>query len=244
MQPLSDNDVLELWERGQRHSRHGRAMLLTEAALSELDTQACAQLPIGRRDTALLRLRMLTYGSTAACFLACPSCREDLEFELELDRLVLEPPDSGASSGAVEYEGWSIAFGLPTTLDLHAVSVLDPGSARQALIGRLVTQAVHEGMHIAVDELPDEVISLLEHELDRIDPQADVRLSQNCPACAHRFVAPFDIAEYLWTELDAHARELMREVHALARAYGWTEPDVLSLTRARRHAYLELCGAR
>ena len=37
---------------------------------------------------------------------------------------------------------------------------------------------------------------------------------------------------------DARARRLLREVDVLARAYGWTEPEVLALDDARRAAYL------
>ncbi len=40
-------------------------------------------------------------------------------------------------------------------------------------------------------------------------------------------------------------RELVRRgavVHALARAYGWREADVLAMSEARRHFYLELVG--
>jgi hypothetical protein len=33
---------------------------------------------------------------------------------------------------------------------------------------------------------------------------------------------------------------LLRDVHTLASAYGWKEDEVLHLTPARRHAYLEL----
>jgi hypothetical protein len=46
----------------------------------------------------------------------------------------------------------------------------------------------------------------------------------------------------VWTELRAHARRLLREVDVLARAYGWTEPDVLALDERRRAAYLELAA--
>jgi hypothetical protein len=50
----------------------------------------------------------------------------------------------------------------------------------------------------------------------------------------------FDIGAFLWEEIAAQARRLLREVHTLARAYGWREADILVMSAARRQAYLEM----
>jgi hypothetical protein len=39
-----------------------------------------------------------------------------------------------------------------------------------------------------------------------------------------------------------HARSLLAEVHSLARAYGWTESEILALSPQRRSTYLEMVG--
>ncbi|HEX2516118.1 MAG TPA: phage baseplate protein, partial [Chloroflexota bacterium] len=39
------------------------------------------------------------------------------------------------------------------------------------------------------------------------------------------------------------ARRLLREVHTLARAYGWREAEILALPGRRRQTYLDLVGA-
>jgi hypothetical protein len=49
-----------------------------------------------------------------------------------------------------------------------------------------------------------------------------------------------DIASFLWTELNVHAKRVLGEVDAFARAYGWSESEVLRMSRARRQSYLEL----
>jgi hypothetical protein len=36
---------------------------------------------------------------------------------------------------------------------------------------------------------------------------------------------------------------LLREIEALARAYGWSEREILDLSPQRRHTYLELVSA-
>ena len=40
----------------------------------------------------------------------------------------------------------------------------------------------------------------------------------------------------------AQASALMRDVHALATSYGWSEADVLDLSPRRRAVYLDLAG--
>jgi hypothetical protein len=49
----------------------------------------------------------------------------------------------------------------------------------------------------------------------------------------------FDIVSFLWTEIAAEAKRLLREVHILASAYGWREADIFSLSPLRRQFYLE-----
>ena len=72
------------------------------------------------------------------------------------------------------------------------------------------------------------------------DPQALIELQLNCPNCGHTWTALFDIANFLWRELDAWARRTLRDVHKLASAYGWSETQILALSPTRRRLYLEL----
>jgi hypothetical protein len=74
------------------------------------------------------------------------------------------------------------------------------------------------------------------------DPGADIGLDVPCSECGYRAKAVFDIASSLWAELDSWARGTLFDVHVLAAAYGWTEPEVLALSPARRRRYLELVG--
>jgi hypothetical protein len=72
------------------------------------------------------------------------------------------------------------------------------------------------------------------------DPQAEVLLDLNCPACGHGWQALFDVVAFFWAELAAQAKRLLREVHTLARAYGWREADILGMSARRRQFYLEM----
>ena len=112
---------------------------------------------------------------------------------------------------------------LPTTEDLIAIEhMTDLATARAMLLERCGAS--------------EEMVALMAEA----DPQADVQLDADCPACEHRWREPFDIASFLWTEISVLARRLLLEVHQLASAYGWSERDILALSPARRNAYLEM----
>jgi hypothetical protein len=50
----------------------------------------------------------------------------------------------------------------------------------------------------------------------------------------------FDVAEFLWREIDAWAKRVLEEVHTLASAYGWAQGEILSLSAARRRRYVSM----
>jgi hypothetical protein len=69
---------------------------------------------------------------------------------------------------------------------------------------------------------------------------AETRVAIECPKCCNRWDEALDIAVFLWAEIDAQARRLLRDVHVLGSAYGWSEADILSLGERRRALYVEM----
>ncbi|MGP3950458.1 T4 family baseplate hub assembly chaperone [Streptomyces sp. 7N604] len=122
-------------------------------------------------------------------------------------------------------------------------------AARQALLARCTLSAVRAGEPVPADRLselpallPEAVQLRLAEAAGRADPAAELTLNVACPECGEATPAELDIASYLWTELDAWARDLLLDVHLLATAYGWSEPEILALSPLRRRYYLELCA--
>ena len=116
----------------------------------------------------------------------------------------------------------------------------DPAAARRLLVRRCVLHASRERVPVAGDDLPAEAVAGLAQRMVEHDPQAEVLLDLSCPACEHDWQALFDIVAFFWAELAARADRLLREVHALARAYGWREADILGMSPHRRRFYLEM----
>ncbi|PVZ08192.1 hypothetical protein [Actinomycetospora cinnamomea] len=228
-------DLLAAWDRGNLDTA-GRPLTL----LAAMGRPVEEHLSIGRRDAALLELRATLFGTPVRGAMDCPACGELLELAFELDDVKVTPasPDRSGTDLTVADGRFEVSFRLPDTADLALVSMA--GSTATTLMDRCVRSATRDGVEITVAELPVEVVALVENRMEAADPQADVRLDLVCPVCTAGAEVAFDIASFLWREVDAWARGLLAEVHQLAGAYGWTEADILALGPARRRFYLEM----
>ncbi|MFF3072932.1 hypothetical protein ACFVSN_02250 [Kitasatospora sp. NPDC057904] len=235
---LTEEGLLAVWEAGRGQDPVRRALVL--AAAGGGDPAAVADLAVGRREELVLGLRVRCFGPGLPCAVTCPSCRTELELELTAQDVTAAAPEG---ERVVRAGGFELAFRPVTTRDLLAVRGAPRASARRALLRRVLTSAVADGRPVAADALPADVLEAVAGALAGRDPQADVRLDLDCAECGHAWTSPFDASGYLWAELDAHARRLLHDVHALATAYGWTEAEVLAVGPERRQLYLELVTA-
>jgi hypothetical protein len=237
MLPLRAPDVLALWEQGRARHAIDRALLLFAAACPELPADRLADLPLGQRNAALFRLRHCTFGPEVRAYIDCPGCGERMELTLQVDMFL--PPEREAHMGG-EYETDGFRFRLPTSRDLSAL--LGHADAESAATHLLERCCVARPDGAATSSLHG-LLEKIEARLEALDPSADIELSLICESCKHVWTAPFDIAAVLWDEVDARARALLAAVHTLARAYGWSERDVLALSEQRRSTYLGMVTA-
>jgi len=125
----------------------------------------------------------------------------------------------------------------------HTSFELDPRASDVRFLRKTQDNALRQPRDDRKRELPNEVIEAISRAMLEADPAAEITLRLTCPACGHQWDLLFDIAEFFWTEISAQAQRLLREIDALARAYGWTEREILSLPAQRRQTYLELVAA-
>lgn len=242
MRPLSANDLLRVWEVGEDQHPLDRALTLLAFAWPERTWDELAELSIGQRDARLLTLREQVSGSKLNGFAECPRCAERLEFDVAVaDLRVAAEPDAGEEARDLVADGLALRFRLPNSRDLAAVlGGHDTSAARGLLVRRCVIEASRDGVPVDVSDLPLEATTELARRMAACDPQAEVLLDLDCPACGHGWQALFDIVAFFWAELAARAKRLLREVHTLARAYGWREADILGMSARRRQFYLEM----
>jgi hypothetical protein len=241
---LTTEDMLRAWESCEAAHPAEWALTLLAIATGE-DRATLARLPVGERDARLLELRTRTFGTVVDAFVECPACGESLEFSTDGAGLRAEPPAlARAATHKLAIDGGEIEFRLLDAGDLaDAARAVNAEAAGARLIERAVVALTRGGEARPASELSAAERAVLAERLAELDPQADVTLDLRCPACAHAWESPFDVAAFVAGEIRTRARRLLREVAALASAYGWSESEVLSLSAARRRAYLDLAQA-
>jgi hypothetical protein len=138
--------------------------------------------------------------------------------------------------------GWTVLLRPPTSADLLAAAEVPADRGRAVVLTRCVLEARKGGRRVAAADLPLAVQERIAEAAAAADPRADITFDVPCPSCGHRTKALLDPGAFLWEELDAWARGMLLDVHLLAAAYGWSEPEVLALSPLRRRRYLELSG--
>jgi hypothetical protein len=238
---MSNTAVLAAWEAGQGGIPLDRAHALLWHAVTEAERAALDEWTIGKRDARLLDVHAATFGAQIAGLVACPQCGEQLEIALRSDDIRSPYGDAATQFEWGDDSAYRVVFRLPSSADLRAgASQGSEQAARRALLERCLLVAERAGEPVSPGDLPDEVSARIEEAMAERDAQADTQLALTCPACEHAWQAPFDIADFLWREVAAQARNLANDVHTLALAYGWREADILALSDARRKMYLEL----
>jgi hypothetical protein len=247
MHVQSAAQLLAAWERASFQTARWRTLSLLSAACPDLPDDDVYRMTAGQRDRALLELRERLFGSRMALVLSCPACRERLDLEVDVKDLALpagalpaEADDPGER--AISVEGYSVWFRVPNVGDLMSLGEDVPERVALGLLEACVTRAEREGAAVLARELPETILESLDAALRAADPGANGEIGVGCDACGHDFGVPFDIGTVLWSELDAWAKRTLFEVHSLAAAYGWREPDVLALTPSRRWYYMQLAG--
>jgi hypothetical protein len=243
MQPLSPSQMLAVWERGLERIPLERALILLEAACPDCDRASLAVMSIGQRDARLLRLREWAFGSEIAACTACPQCHQYLEFTFQADALRQGGCHTNAGQIPCSIDGYELLLRPLNSLDLMSCAGLDATALQHRLLGCCFLSARLGDTAISLDRVPEEVIAPALESAASADSATELYIEASCANCCHSFHEVFDILSFFWSEIDAWVRRMLREVHVLASAYGWTESDILALSPLRRQLYLELANA-
>ena len=240
MRSLSQADCVALWESGRALHPLDRGLLAVATAFPESHRESVADWPLGQRNRALAELHCASFGRWLRGWTACEQCAEKLEFQVDGHALIA----SGAERAQepISYEGSE--FRLPTSRDLACIATENDAAAaasrllRQCLVASSKGSAEMPGGAWCEDDL-----QAIGERMAEADPLAEIVLHFDCPACGRAFNESLDLATFLWAEMESRARRLLLDVHELASAYGWSETEILSLSAARRNAYLEMVRA-
>lgn len=239
--------MLNVWERGLNRPLLQRVLIMLVAAFPEMAPAELAHLSIGQRDQRLLVLRERLFGPQLVNTAVCPACSARIEWENTVADVLVPPIEKAlpeSNEFDLEIDRFSLRCRLPNSMDIaDVVSAPDAEQAQQQLLYRCILNAEYSGDSCTVDQLPQHVIQALTQRIETLDPQAEVRINLQCPECSHCWEVLFDIASFLWSELNEWAERTLQTVHKLAKSYGWTEHEILNLSPVRRQLYFGMVSA-
>jgi len=241
---LETEQIVAIWEKGQGALPADVAMLFLCAAFPGKAPKDLLPLTVGQRDACVLRLRELTLGSHMEAMAECPHCSEHVEFSFEtadvqFGRLQEPVP----LRHRLREDGWDVTFRPLTAADVMALKrTPDVGAARRSLIASSILEVRHKSDPATPDGLPEKLLDLIGAAIAEHDPQSEVPIRLNCPACGSSCSILFDAAQFFFRELTAVAERILSEVPILAKAYGWSESEILAMTPVRRRFYLDAAG--
>ncbi|WP_353474567.1 hypothetical protein PVT71_21715 [Salipiger sp. H15] len=216
MEPrLSSGTLLSVWETGAARRPLDRALAILWAA----GVEQGAELPLAARDRALLQVRAGTFGKEIEARATCPDCAAALDLTLDAEVLAaaLHDPEEGPVRAL-------------TSADLAAVA---------GLPGARVAEGLRERLGCTSGIAPESIDAAIEAQAE----EAELTLRMVCAECGAGWAEVLDVPGFVWAELEAAALRLLAEVADLARAFGWTEAEVLRLSPPRRAAYLAMARA-
>jgi hypothetical protein len=261
LRPLCGEDEAFLLEAGESLSGPARVTALLSRCIlrvgadENVTPQTVRTLTVGDREALLLHLRRVTYGERLPCLLQCinSACGERMDLELKVAELLLEPYAASREWHEVAVSAakktYRMRLRVPNGLDQELVADrawTNVTDAENLLLQRCVESLSVESAPaevsspLTMDEWPAELADEIGQKFGELDPQAEILLSLQCPACERSFTGEFDAGAYLYRELRGHIPYLYREVHQMARSYHWSEAEILSMTPRKRSVYLNL----
>ncbi|MXP65355.1 hypothetical protein E0493_18565 [Roseomonas sp. M0104] len=218
--------------------RPQRATALLDALIEGLEgapmTPALARsLSCGTREW-LLRRAALRFRPDLAWFEAdCDTCGAAYDLSLDLRAMPLREPGAAFPVASVETSLGRRGFEAPNGGHEEALAEAagpDPRRRLLALCG-LSPEAETEAHRFTEADC-----ERIDAALEEISPELGEAVASTCPSCGGAAVARVDPFRFGYPA----PRGILREVHLLASAYGWSQEAILAMPAARRHDYAAL----
>lgn len=242
MEYISDQSLLSVWEFGLNHSVLETNLFLLSYAYPSYDFDQIASFSIGERDARLLYIRKKLFGPILQNTSNCTACGQKMEWETSVDEIELQSineEERWLSSIDLNYKKRRISFRLPNSKDILEIEDRSTTEVQeQQLIRNCIVDSTLTSKQI--ENIPKDLKDKIVQKMEENDPQANIVMNLSCPECKNTWNATFDIMQYLWTELNDWAVQLIQDVYVLASNFGWAERDILEMDRFRRSLYLKM----
>lgn len=188
------------------------------------------------RDHLIVQLYQRCFGDQVQSRVGCPSCEREVELAFSLqdyvDSLLQGRVPAEDETWDQESACWTTTrgarFRLPHLLDELQLRQEGPTSDHLSLA------------RLCVMEQGGESLEEIEARILRLSPWIAGELSAQCAHCSATCPVTFDVCEFFLAALAGEQPLLLREVHCLARVYGWSLREILDLSREHRRQLVAL----
>lgn len=232
MASLSAARLLALWEPSSAAPAHQRLEPLVAALFAG---EAVERDTLGGRNRRLLALHADLNDAPIEARLRCGRCGTDNAFAVPAAEILACPVPDPAARAIVRSGNRRLAFRLPRMEDLKAAAG-DPDDALALIVARCRIGGT--------GSVPAAVVARLAARFEALDPAARILVDLACAECAAPLRASVDLAEFVAADIDRLIDRLQREIHVIARAYGWTESEILAVPAGRRRRYVAMIVAQ
>lgn len=200
-------------------------------------------LTLAELDRAAAALFVHLYGDEIACHVTCPACGERSEVTFSLAEfaaaVAAEARAEGAAIDGLSGPDANGVFSLGTRARFRLPSVADLVSASAA--GGDAAAVLRERCLLAASDAA--AAREVERAMARVAPLLETEIDAECASCGVASATPFGIAAFLAASVERERPILVREVHVLARAYGWSRAEILRMPRSCRREHVALMVA-
>lgn len=201
------------------------------------NSEMIRRLVIGDRIALLLHMRRMIFGDKFHCVLLCHKCRKDMSLDLSISSLLQPVILNPRSEYIVKAGEFTLKLRPITGADIERV--LSGNEDNRDKTKELARSCIIYS-EPPLNNISDELLSMISSELERIDPQADLILNITCPSCSYSFQTPFNVEKFIFDEIAAREKQFEKEIHWIAFNYHWSEDAILSLSMRKRKRYVDL----
>ena len=164
----------------------------------------------------------------------CRTCGKDFDLPVKLASAPRKPAEVGFPVIEVETSLGQRAFEAPNGDHEEALSTSRAGPEPVRQLVELC--GLNDSAKADAAAFSGEDLERIETAFELACPDIADVVSSRCPACETEIEAKIDPLKFAFPR----AGQLLREVHAIARTYHWSEATILALPSARRVAYVGL----
>jgi len=215
------------------------------AGKDQIQKELVWDLPISSRLQGLLILATRGGDLSLEMTLVCQNsdCQKKMDIEITLKELTqIQKPTYDRQEVDVQKDGLRLRMRRPTGRDQRNWLKQKFSSQEEAMNVAL------DDLSLAGNELSDsgktllstnkDILQAVERALDEIDPLINLEYNITCPECQKSGNYAIKLEEWAYKKLKSYQDYLIQTIHLLAKAYHWSEEEILTLPAWRRKMYL------